>query len=127
MYKNDFSYLTDEELETYRNRCTGSSTKLIDELVQEFFTQPVGTKIFVNDHYPTRQADICLGDRVAKRLEFEHHVPFKYNRHSAQGVYFVREEPTYHERIMAEIEKRERKNGNPQKKPTITRYKLKHR
>lgn len=127
MQQCDLSYKSDEELYDLQNRATGASTRIIDELIQEFFTQPMGTRILVRDHYPETRADRFLGDRMAKRLENEFHVKFRYNRNDARGINFIREEPTYHEMVMEEIRRREEKNGKFQGRPTIVRYKLKYR
>jgi hypothetical protein len=127
MQQCDLSYKSDEELYDLQNRATGRSARIIDNLIQEFFTQPMGTKIFVHDHYPSRRSDLFLGDRMAGRLKNEFNVKFKYNKNTAQGPYFVREEPTYHELVMEEIEKREAKNGKLKRKPKVLKYSLKHR
>lgn len=123
----DFSYKSDDVLYSLKDRATGTSTRIVDKLVQEFFNEPMGTKIFVHDHYPERRSDLFLGDRMARRLKDEFNVKFKYNKNTAEGPYFVREEPTYHELVMEEIEKREAKNGKLTIKPKVLKYSLKHR
>jgi hypothetical protein len=96
---------TDEELEELLGRATGKTTRLVDRVVQEFFTQPMGTKIYAYDHYGTRQADQLLLKTVAKRLEAEHHARFHLGGHD--GCYIVRDTPTLRELILKEFEKRE--------------------
>ncbi len=96
---------TDEELEELLGRATGETTRLVDRVVQEFFTQPMGTKIYAHDHHGTRQADQLLLKTVAKRLEAEHHAKFHLGGH--HGCYIVRDTPTLRELILKEFEKRE--------------------
>lgn len=111
MENTQFSkYLTtisDAELNTFQYRINGTSTRILDNLVQEFFNKPMGEKIYVQDHYGTRQADKFLMDRLARRIEDEHHCKFKIG--SDRGFYIVRTEPTYHELILQEIERRKEK------------------
>lgn len=124
MYKADFSYKTDEELNQMLTRCTGNSTRQVDKIVQNFFTQPVGTAVMICDHYPSRQADEYLYRRVAERLEREHHV--KWHRASSRNqLCIVRDEPTMQELVKEEIKKRT--GIVPEvKMNTIERYKLRY-
>ena len=121
MNKAVFSYKTDEELNEMLTRCTGNSTRQVDKIVQNFFTQPMGTAVTICDHYPSRQADEYLYRRVAERLEREHHV--KWHRASSYNqVCIVRDEPTMQELIKEEIKKRT--GIEPEVKiDTIERYK----
>lgn len=99
-------HFTDEELKSLRySRSTGMTTRIIDRIVQEFFTQPMGTKIYIFDHYGTRQADDFLRRKVLIRLDYEHHMKAKMGA-DEHGLYIVREEPTYHELIEEEIKRR---------------------
>lgn len=98
---------TDEELRELLNRATGETTRLADSVIQEFFAQPMGTKIYAHDHYGTRRADQLLLKTVAKRLETEHHAKFRLGNY--HGCYIVRDTPTLREIILKEIEKRKEK------------------
>ena len=76
-FRKSLKHKSDEELRGMTWRASGESTRILDRIVQEFFTQPIGTKIYIYDHYGTRQADQYLLGRVIKRLDNEHHVDFK--------------------------------------------------
>lgn len=86
-------------------RATGKSTKLVDELIQEFFEKPMGTRIPVCDHYPERQADEYLLDRFMKRLESEH-PSATCKIHGGEHITIERTSPTYHEMVKEEYERR---------------------
>lgn len=104
-FRESLKYKTDQELGGMLWRALGESTRILDQAVQEFFTQPMGTKIYIYDHYGTRQADQYLLSRVIKRLENEHHVEYKKGSDS-NGFYILRTEPTLQEMILDEIERR---------------------
>ena len=104
-FRKSLKYKSDEELRGMIWRASGESTRILDRIVQEFFTQPPGTKIYIHDHYGTRQADQYLLDRVLKRIENEHHVDFKKGLDS-DGFYIIRTEPTVQEMILDEIKRR---------------------
>lgn len=104
-FRESLKYKSDEELGGMLWRALGESTRILDRAVQEFFTQPMGTKIYIYDHYGTRQADQYLLGRVIKRLETEHHVEYKKGVDS-NGFYILRTEPTLQEMILDEIERR---------------------
>ena len=95
-------------------RATGKSTRLVDELIQEFFEKPMGTKIPVCDHYPERRADEFLLDRFMKRLESEHpSATCKIYR----GEYITSERtsPTYHEKVREEYARRQEEKNKKKK------------
>ena len=94
-----------EELHVMAWRSLGNSTRMLDRIVQEFFKQPIGAKIYIHDHYGTRQADQCLLDKVIKRLVNEHHADFKKGL-DGDGFYIIRTEPTLQEMILDEIKRR---------------------
>ena len=124
-FRKSLEYKSDEELNEMLTRATGDTTRQADKIIQQFFSQPMGTGIQVCDHYPTRQADECLFKMVAERLEREHHVKFHKSR-MWNGICIVRDEPTKHELVKEEVKKRggivpETKSEQPQ------RYKLKYR
>lgn len=104
-FRESLKYKTDQELGGMLWRALGESTRILDRAVQEFFTQPIGTKIYIYDHYGTRQADRYLLGRAIKRLETEHHVEYKKGADS-NGFYILRTEPTLQEMILEEIERR---------------------
>ena len=104
-FRKSLKHKSVEELRVMTWRSLGNSTRILDRIVQEFFTQPAGTKIYIHDHYGTRQAYQYLLNRVLKRLENEHHVDFKKGLDS-DGVYIIRTEPTLQEMILDEIERR---------------------
>ena len=78
---------------------------MIDNLIQEFFTRPMGTKIYVVDHYDTRQANKTLLDLVRTRIENEHKVKYHVGLESA-GFYIVRDEQTLKEMVLEELNRR---------------------
>ena len=104
-FRKSLKHKSDEELRGMIWRALGDSTRILDRIIQEFFTQPIGTKIHIHDHYGTRVADQYLLDRVIKRLENEHHVDFKKGLDS-DGFYIIRTESTLQEMILDEIERR---------------------
>lgn len=104
-FRKSLKYKSDEELCGMIWRALGDSTRILDRIVQEFFTQPIGTKIYIYDHYGTRQADQYLLGRVLKRIENEHPVDFKKGLDS-DGFYIIRTEPTLQEMILDEIKRR---------------------
>ena len=103
-YDNFLKSKTDDELKEMMYRASGETTRLVDGAIQEFFTQPMGTKIYACDHYGTRQADQLLMERVAKRLETEHQAKFHLGNY--HGCYIVRDTPTLREIILKELENR---------------------
>ena len=105
-----YEYLTDEELKelSLSYRASGRSTRIVDELVQEFFKAPLGTKIMVCDHYGTRQADEHVLRKLRKRIEAEHHAKYHIT-HDGGLLYIIRDEPTVQELVLEEIEKRKEK------------------
>ena len=104
-FRKSLKHKSDEELRGMTWRASGESTRILDRIVQEFFTQPIGTKIYIYDHYGTRQADQYLLGRVLKRIENEHHVDFKKGLDS-DGFYIIRTKPTLQEMILDEIKRR---------------------
>lgn len=55
-----------------RFRATGRSTRLVDEYVQKFFTEPIGTPIKVLDHWNDARAHHGLMSKLIDRLTYEH-------------------------------------------------------
>lgn len=106
-------YVSDEELDSLLYRAKGDSTRLMDEYVQEFFTKPMGTKIYVSDHYGLTMAEndkatFSLVYKLCERIEREHRCKFSHGKDS-NGRYIIREEPTLHELVLKEKERREKK------------------
>ena len=102
----NFELWDDKKLFDEMFRATGKSTKLVDELIQEFFENPMGTRILVCDHYPERQADEYLLDRFMKRLESEH-PSATCKIHRGEHITIERTSPTYHEMVKEEYERRQ--------------------
>ena len=91
-------------------RATGRTTRLVDELVQEFFEKPMGTKIMVYDHYGSMQANKFLLDRFMKRLETEHpSAGCRISGRDGECILIERTTETYHERVREEYRKRQEK------------------
>ena len=103
-------HLSDEKLKSLRYKATGITTRITDRIVQEFFNEPMGTRVYIFDHYGTRQADYFLLRQVKRRLDYEHHVKCLTGT-DEHGLYIVRTEPTYHELVEEEIKNREEENG----------------
>lgn len=61
-------------------RATGRTTRLVDEYIQKIYENK-GEWVKIADHYPSKQADKMLADKVAARLKAEHrNDEFKYRR-----------------------------------------------
>ena len=103
--ENNFEYFDDKQVFDEMFRATGRTTKLVDELIQEFFERPMGTNIPVCDHYPERVADEFLLDRFMKRLESEHPTA-TCKIHRGEHITIERTSPTYHEKVKEEYVKR---------------------
>lgn len=101
----NFELWDDKRLFDEMFRATGRTTKLVDELIQEFFERPMGTNIPVCDHYPERRADEFLLDRFMKRLESEH-PSATCKIHRGKHITIERTSPTYHEKVKEEYVKR---------------------
>jgi adenylate kinase family enzyme len=106
----NFELWDDKKLFDEMFRATGKSTKLVDELIQEFFEKPMGTRILVCDHYPERQADEYLLDRFMKRLESEH-PSATCKIHRGEHITIERTSPTYHEMVKEEYERRQQEKN----------------
>ena len=104
--ENEFEHYDDKKLFEAMFRATGRSTKLVDELIQEFFEKPIGTKIPVCDHYPERRADEFLLDRFMKRLESEH-PGATCKIHREKYIMIERTSPTYHEKVKEEYARKQ--------------------
>ena len=104
--ENNFEHYEDKRLFGEMFRATGRTTKLVDELVQEFFEKPMGTKIPVLDHFPDRRADEYLLDRFMKRLESEH-PGATCKIHREKHITIERTSPTYHEKVKEEYARRQ--------------------
>ena len=65
-------------------RCTGASTRIMDEVISEFFNLEPGQSIEVVDHYPEKRASKFLCDRICDRLKYEYGV--KFYRHGTTIV-----------------------------------------
>ena len=55
-----------------KNRCTGRSTRLVDDYIQELFKNK---KVIVKDHYESgndMHINNFLADRILRRLALEH-------------------------------------------------------
>lgn len=52
-------------------RSTGKTTRLVDEYVQKYFTEPLFTPIVVKDHVDDYKSNFELLDKLRKRLERE--------------------------------------------------------
>ena len=52
-------------------RGTGRTTRIIDDVIQQIFTNP-GKWILVSDHHGSRQADANTMGRIVSRLNLEH-------------------------------------------------------
>lgn len=53
-------------------RCSGRTTRLIDDYIQLLFTTEKGSTIKVSDHYPSNDAHRRLIDKIMIRLNNEH-------------------------------------------------------
>lgn len=106
----NFELWDDKKLFDEMFRATGKSTKLVDELIQEFFEKPMGTRIPVCDHYPERQADEYLLNQFMKRLVSEH-PSATCKIHGGEHITIERTSPTYHEMVKEEYERRQQEKN----------------
>lgn len=61
-------------------RCSGRTTRLIDNYIQLLFEVDKGELIKVRDHYPSNDAHRQLLDKIIKRLKNEHpELQFEYD------------------------------------------------
>lgn len=102
----NFELWDDNKLFVEMFKATGRSTRLVDELIQEFFEKPIGTKIPVYDHYGDRKADEFLLEMVLKRLDFEH-PSASYKVHKGEHITIERTSRTYHEEVKEEYKRRQ--------------------
>lgn len=105
MNKNEFEDYDDKRIINETFRLSGRTTRQVDELIQEFFEKPMGTKIPVIDHFPERKADEYLLERFMKRLESEH-PGATCKIHRGEPLTIERTYKTYHDRIMEEYQRR---------------------
>jgi len=98
--------MPDEALHNIVGRHTGKSTRIVDELIQDFFNKKPGTKIRIIDHYPTKRADEHVARRMLRRLEVEHNVTARVFRDKDGYLYTVREFLMLRDIVDAEIERR---------------------
>ena len=101
-------YIPDEKLMELSTRASGRTTRLVDELIQRFFTLPIGTKIYFTDHYGYQIGQHLLFELFAKRLEMEHHCKCRRGK-DVTGDFVIREEKTYHELVVEELNRRKEK------------------
>ena len=52
-------------------RATGRTTRLVDEYIQQIYNNQ-GEWVRIADHYPSKQADKVVFDKVCGRLKYEH-------------------------------------------------------
>lgn len=98
-----------ERLNREYYRATGETTRLCDNLVQDFFKAPYGEWVPVIDHFGTRQADELLLRMFMRRMETEHpNIEVEYRRISVP-ISVRRKNKTYHELVVEELNNR--KNG----------------
>ena len=60
-----------KEIEEIRIRMTGMTTRLADSYIQELYHNP-NEWITVHDHYPNRNADRMLLEKILRRMAYEH-------------------------------------------------------
>ena len=58
-------------IESIRRRMTGRTTKMVDEFIQKLYKNE-GEWVEIYDHYPSRNADRMVLDKVIKRMQIEH-------------------------------------------------------
>ena len=107
--KYNFELWNDRKLYEETSRATGKTTRIVDELIQEFFEKPMGTKIAIVDHYPERRADEFLLNMFMRRLESEHPA-ITYKIHKGELITIERTTKTYHEEVEEEYKRRQ--SGN---------------
>lgn len=58
-------------IESIRHRMTGRTTKMVDEFIQKLYKNK-GEWIEIYDHYPSRNADRMIIDKIIRRMQIEH-------------------------------------------------------
>ena len=74
MYKEDKEKEDKEfllSIAEIRNRMTGMTTRLVDEFIQKLYKNE-GEWVEIYDHFPSRNADRMILEKILKRMSFEH-------------------------------------------------------
>lgn len=96
----------------WNNRATGRSTRIANDIIDKFFSEPMGTLILVEDHYYDykdqmghNRANKILLELIMRRLEVES-PQIKFETVVKNGACaLIRKTPTAREMLVAEYEK----------------------
>ena len=58
-------------IESIRRRMTGRTTQMVDEFIQKLYKNE-GEWVEIYDHYPSRNADRMIMEKIIRRMQFEH-------------------------------------------------------
>ena len=58
-------------IESIRRRMTGMTTRMVDEFIQKLYKKE-GEWVEIYDHYPSRNADRMIMEKIIRRMQFEH-------------------------------------------------------
>ena len=69
MTREDKDFLM--SIESIRRRMTGRTTQMVDGFIQKLYKNE-GEWVEIYDHYPSRNADHMIMEKIIRRLQFEH-------------------------------------------------------
>ena len=58
-------------IESIRRRMTGRTTQMVDGFIQKLYKNE-GEWVEIYDHYPSRNADRMIMEKIIRRMQFEH-------------------------------------------------------
>lgn len=58
-------------IESIRRRMTGRTTQMVDGFIQKLYKNE-GEWVGIYDHYPSRNADRMIMEKIIRRMQFEH-------------------------------------------------------
>lgn len=58
-------------IESIRRRMTGRTTQMVDNFIQKLYKNE-GEWVDIYDHYPSRNADRMIMEKIIRRMQFEH-------------------------------------------------------
>lgn len=58
-------------VESIRRRMTGRTTQMVDGFIQKLYKNE-GEWVEIYDHYPSRNADRMIMEKIIRRMQFEH-------------------------------------------------------
>ena len=81
-----------------QHRCCGSSTRLADDFIAQYFDLKPGEAVAIVDHYPEGRAHHCLAEFIMRRLESEYGVKPKCTKKGKFPIIVRTEIPGFDEK-----------------------------